>query len=380
MSQVINTNVGSLFAGAALNKSALALQTAQQRLSSGLRINSAKDDATGLALATGIDSQVRAANIQVRNANDAVSLAQTNDGYLGQINDNLQRLYEIATQTGATTNVEATALIKENTRLSVLVQNDGAVQVDQIGGTAGGVGQKVTTATAYAGTGGSPVAVGAGATTPGAVAGAVAGTLAAGTLIANITTGTATRAISIGAVALGNNAVTNGQAIASAINTALSLAPGGAAVNGTAIADVTGFVTITAGSSPITLSMGGSAADAATAITNRATLAAQTGFTTAQLGSQAVAGVSVADAVSADIAAVAAGRAGYGADMATLASAVANLQVTSVNLSASYSRIMDTDYAAETTNMTRNNILQQAGTAVLAQANQTPNTVLTLLR
>ncbi|MFZ2524496.1 MAG: flagellin, partial [Candidatus Ferrigenium altingense] len=70
----------------------------------------------------------------------------------------------------------------------------------------------------------------------------------------------------------------------------------------------------------------------------------------------------------------------HGADMASLSSAITGLQIASVNLSASYSRVMDTDYAAETTNMTRNNILQQAGTAVLAQANQTPNTVLTLLR
>jgi flagellin len=90
-------------------------------------------------------------------------------------------------------------------------------------------------------------------------------------------------------------------------------------------------------------------------------------------------GLTVA-AITADIGAVNNNRANYGADMATFGSAVAVMQVASVNLSAAYSRIMDTDYAAETTSMTRNNILQQAGTAVLAQANQTPNTVLTLLR
>jgi flagellin len=75
-----------------------------------------------------------------------------------------------------------------------------------------------------------------------------------------------------------------------------------------------------------------------------------------------------------------AARAAYGADMATFSSAVANLQIQSVNLSAQYSRVMDTDYAAETGNMTKNQILQQAGTAMLAQANQVPNTVLSLLR
>lgn len=240
MAQVINTNVASLFAGNALNKSASGLQTAQARLSSGLRINSAKDDATGLALAMATDSKVRATNMMARNANDAISLAQTADGYLAQIADNTQRLYEIYTQTGAVANDEATALIAENGRIDGLIVASVAVTVDESGGTAGGTG---TTFTA-----------------------AAAGALAS---VANFTT---------------------------------------------------------------------------------------------------------------EISAIATARAKFGADMATLGSAVSSLNLASVNLSASYSRTMDTDYAAETTNMTRNNILQQAGTAVLAQANQTPNTVLSLLR
>ena len=214
MAQVINTNVAALFAGAALNKSAIALQTAQQRLSSGLRINSAKDDITGLGIATGYDTQIRAANVNIRIQNDAISTAQTNDGYLGIVTENLQRMSEIFVQVPAG-NAETAALIAENTRITGLT-----------------------------------------------------GTTLLGTIA-------------------------------------------------------------------------GVASDLATVTTARATL---------------------------------------GANMATAASQVASLQIGSVNLSAAYSRIMDTDYAAETTAMTRNNILQQAGTAVLAQANQTPNTVLTLLR
>jgi len=241
MAQVINTNVASLFAGAALNKSAIALQTAQQRLSSGLRINSSKDDATGLSIATGYDTQVRGTNIAVRNANDAVSKAQTLDGYAAQVIENLQRLHEIFVQTSDTATTESTALIAENARIAALTAVAGAlpgtVTVDGTGGTVAGLS--------------AALAVPAGATAAG---------------------------------------------------------------------------------------------------------------------------------VLADITAVTASRADYGADMATFASAVATMQTASVNLSASYSRIMDTDYAAETTAMTRNNILQQAGTAVLAQANQTPNTVLSLLR
>ena len=241
MAQVINTNVASLFAGAALNKSAMALQTAQQRLSSGLRINSAKDDATGLGIATGYDTQIRGTNIAVRNANDAISKAQTLDGYAAQIQENLQRLSEIFIQTGNAATTESGALITENGRLAALT--------------------------------------------------AIAGNL-----------------------------------------------PGAVTVDG-------------AGTTRASLS---------------AAVVAPTGATAA--------------AVLLDLTAVTASRANYGADMAALGSAVASMQTTSVNLSASYSRIMDTDYAAETTAMTRNNILQQAGTAALAQANQTPNTVMTLLR
>ena len=217
MAQVINTNVSALFAGAALNKSANALQTAQSRLASGLRINSAKDDASGLAVATSYDTQIRTTNVQIRNASDAISTAQTYDGYLGQITENLQRMSEILAGVPAG-NAETTALAAENTRINALVL--------------------------------------------------------------------------AGAPAIG------------------------------------------------------------------------TDYTT----------------VAADLLLVGAARAAFGATMAAKSSEVATLQIAAVNLSAAYSRIMDTDYAAETTAMTRNNILQQAGTAVLAQANQTPNTVLSLLR
>ena len=238
MAQVINTNVGALFAGAALNKSAIGLQTAQQRLSSGLRINSAKDDATGLGIATNYDTEVRGTNIAFRNANDAISKAQTNDGYAAQITENLQRLNEIAVQLGGTaTGAETTALLAENSRIAGLTTAAAATTVD-------GKGTMVT--------------------------------------------------------------------------------------------------------------------GASTAVT-------------------VPVGVTIA-AIAADITTVTANRADYGADMVEFGSAVSTMQTASVNLSASYSRIMDTDYAAETSAQARNNILQQAGTAVLAQANQTSQTVLTLLR
>ncbi len=252
MAQVINTNVAALFAGSALNRSANALQTAQARLSSGLRINSAKDDATGLALAMGIDSKVKGTNMAIRTANDGISSAQTADGLLGQVTDNLQRIREISVQTNGVGSVEATALVAENTRIFALPEM----------------------------------------TVPTAVVNNSAGTTYTMTGAANVTLA----------------------ATAAAAGTGIGAAGAGATLVQTAIT------------------------------------------------------------------AVAVARASLGADMSSLSSAVANLQTSSVNLSAAYSRIMDTDYAAETAAMTRNNILQQAGTAVLAQANQTPQTVMTLLR
>lgn len=241
MAQVINTNVSALFGGAALNKSNLALQTAMQRLSSGVRINTAKDDITGMVTASGYEKIMRGANIAIRTASDGISTAQINDGYHAQIYENLQRLREIAVQLGGTASgAETSALTAENTRIIGLATATGSVVVDSNGGTVAGSGTAATL------------------TTSGATA---------------------------------------------------------------AIADI-----------------------------------------------------------NTDIDAVIAARASYGGDMATFQSVINNLQVQAVNTAAAYSRVMDTDYATETTAMTRNLILQQAGTAMLAQANQVPNNVLTLLR
>ena len=238
MAAYINTNVASLFSQKSLNKSANEMQVSLNRLSSGMRVNSAKDDPTGLGLGTKLDTTLRGTNMAIRNANDGISSAQTNDGYMAQITENLQRLSEIAVQLGGTAvGVETTALVAENVRILALAAPTGAVVVGSNGTTVTGVGAVPT----------------------------IAGTLS-------------------------------------------------------------------------------------------------------------VAGIAT------DIAAVTTSRVSYGADMATFESAIANLQTTSVNVAAAKSRIMDTDYAAETAQMTRNSILQQAGTAMLAQANQLPNNVLTLLK
>ena len=240
MAQVINTNVASLFGQQALNKSSRGLQTAMQRLSSGVRINSARDDATGMSTASGFESKMRGANMALRAANEGIAKAQINDGYHAQVYDNLQRLREIAVQLGGTASGdEFTSLTAENTRLLGLAGATGAVVVNSTGGTV---------------------------------------------------TGAATAA---------------------------------------------------------------------------ATIAANTD--------------SVAE-IDTAIAAVVAARSKYGADMATFSSAAGALGTEALNSAAKFSAVMDTDYAVETTNMLRNQILQQAGSAMLAQANQVPNGVLALLR
>jgi flagellin len=238
MAQVINTNVAALFTGQALYKSANGLQTAMARLSSGLRINTAMDDATGLTTATDYNSKVRGSNVAARSAADGISEAQNNDGLMGQIIENLQRLREIAVQLGGTAaGTETTALLAENSRLAALTTAATAKVIASDGTTLTGAGTTLT------------------------------------------------------------------------------------ALVGVTVADIDTDIT--------------------TAITARAT---------------------------------------HGADMSRFTSIVSTLQLQAVNYAASFSRIMDTDYATETQSLTRNQILQQAGTAMLAQANQIPSTVLTLLR
>jgi flagellin len=238
MAAVLGTNVASMFNVNALNKSKMALDTSLARLSSGSRINSAKDDATGLTLAIGFDSKLRGSLQAQRNANDGIAKAQTNDSYLAQITENLQRLREIAVQLGGTASgAETTALVAENTRINGLVAATGAVVVDADGGTVTGVGAAPT-----------------------------------------------------------------------------------------------------------------------------------------------IAGVLTVTGIDADLTAVSTSRASFGADMATFQSAANNLGNSAVNLAAQLSSVMDTDYATESANMTKNNILQQAGTAALSQANQAPNNITQLLR
>lgn len=292
----INTNLMSLNAQRNLSTSASSLATSIQRLSSGLRVNSAKDDAAGLAIAERMNSQVRGMAVAQRNAGDAISMSQTAEGALGQVGDMLQRMRELAVQSANGTNSTADRgnLQSEYSQLSAEVNRN-------LSGTSFNGTSLFTSGTAF------NFQVGA-------------GTSANDTVSINrsqLTGGTASTA--------------TGAALATAM--------------GTATADVT-LATATS------INIGTSAATAQDAMV----------------------------AIDAALSSVNTQRANYGAAQNRFESAIANLRVSSENTSAARGRIIDADYAMESANLTRAQVLQQAGTAMLSQANQTPNGVLSLLR
>jgi len=287
MSSTINTNIASLNAQRNLAMSQSSLATSMQRLSSGLRVNSAKDDAAGLAIAERMNAQVRGLTVGVRNANDGISLGQTAEGALGKVSDSLQRMRELAVQARNSTNTDADkgSLDKEFGELAKEIQR-------VLGGTTFN-GKHVL----------------------GSEAGSLTFQVGANT--------TSDDSIDI---------VTTNMTTASEITS----------VAGT---DNTG-----AGRAKID-----STADAST-------LATVIGNIDKAL-----------DKVNSE-------RATMGASQSRFDAVVATLQTSIENQSAARSRIMDADFAAETANLSRAQILQQAGNAMVAQANQLPQQVLTLLR
>ncbi len=265
--QVINTNVASLNAQRNLSESSGSLATSLQRLSSGLRINSAKDDAAGLAISERMTSQIRGLNQAARNANDGISLAQTAEGAMAEVTNNLQRIREIAVQSANATN-SASDRAALDAEVQTLIAEIGRVAADT---TFNGV-QLLNTA--------------------------------------------ATLSFQVGA------------------NSGDTVDLSTVDVSGVISGDVT------------------SAANATTMLG-----AVDTALTT-----------------------VNGARADLGGAQNRFESIVRSLQTTAENLSASRSRIQDADFAAETANLTRAQILQQAGTAMLAQANAAPQNVLALLQ
>jgi flagellin len=382
--QVINSNIASLNSQRALNTSQTALNVALQRLSSGLRINSAKDDAAGLAISERFTAQIRGLNQAVRNANDGISLAQTAEGALAEIANNLQRVRELAVQSAnasnsstdrAALNAEAAQLLQEIDRVAEQTKFNGVKLLD--GSFSGAVFQvgadanqtitvssiadaniaalgSVTTATGQSSVGttiDTLTAVGAGALL---INGTDVGTsiLAAGSTLQRI-----------GQVvdAINNTSATHGvNAAYDSTNNRIVLTSGAdIAVTGTDDGGLTGF------------NVAGNDGDA--------TAAASAALSGLSLNSYAGATLAIQQ-VDAALSATNSARASLGAVQNRFQSVVNNVQTTAENLSASRSRIQDADFAAETAALTRSQILQQSGVAMLAQANALPNNVMALLR
>ncbi len=384
MAQVIGTNVASLNAQRNLNASRDTLQTSLQRLSSGMRINSAKDDAAGLAISQRFTSQINGSDQASRNASDGISLAQTAEGSLSTITDNLQRMRQLAVQAANATNSSSdrTAIQTEVGQLTS--------EIDRTANNSSFNGVKLLD-------GSSPsfvFQVGANTTSNDtiAVSGLQNATLAGlssvsaatgqSAAISGFTTGAldgSTDSISINGTSIGAlAAVGTSQERAAQVADAINKVSVTTGVN--AFVDSTsGKINLTS-SSTFTVAKTG-AGDTLTGLSaaSGGTAATVSGLTTLDVSSFAGAQLAIKQIDSA-LGQIASSRATLGAVQSRFSSVVTNLQTTSENLSASRSRIQDTDFAAETANLTKAQILQQAGTAMLAQANSLPNNVLSLLK
>jgi flagellin len=504
MAQVINTNVLSLNAQRNLSTSGSQLATALQRLSSGLRINSAKDDAAGLAISNRFTTQINGLNVAARNANDGISLSQTAESALGELTNNLQRIRELAVQSANATNSasdraaldqEVQQRLAEIDRIATQTSFNGQKVLDgtfgtanfQVGANAGEtisvslsqgvrtsqIGQIArSTSTQEVSTGalsgtstikvGNNAAVTIGASTAGTAAGQTVGSAYAKArainaasvpgltvtaannieLTAAATTGTAsgdTYSLTInGQVIFGSfdqntGGVLTAQQITDAINAQSSTtgvtasltgadlrlsaadgrdiivgqttggsagggltagASGSSTVNGVVYRDGTvGTVAnATATSTDGTAVNGGTLTFAATANIVMTGDGVAMGFTNANntfaLDTSTIASVSVTTVVNANnaiqrvdaaLTSVSSLRSTFGAIQNRFESTISNLSAVNENLEASRSRILDADFAAETATLTRAQILQQAGIAILAQANAAPQSVLALL-
>jgi flagellin len=382
MTQVINTNVMSLNAQRNLATSSSELSTSLQRLSSGLRINGAKDDAAGLAISQRFTAQIRGLSTAIRNAGDAVSLTQTAEGALGSVTSNLQRMRELAVQASNGTNsqVDRDALNAEYGQLRQEIQRvadqtvfaglkllDGSFSgVNfQVGAN---VGEVITIQSL------ANVSTGALGGTFTRVEGSVSASSITGFATAIAAGGLTVNGTSVGAIAGAGSAQERAGQLVSAINAVSATTGVGASYD-----SATGFYTLSSGAA-ITV------AGASATVALSGFVAGSVGTSTSTTGMNSTNVQSFTDAQQAigvldnALTSVNSSRATIGAINSRFDSVISNLRSTTENLSASRSRIQDADFAQETASLTRAQVLQQAGVAMLAQANSAPQSVLSLLR
>ena len=387
----INTNVMSMTAQRNLSSSANSLATSMQRLSSGLRVNSAKDDAAGLAISERMNSQVRGLNVAARNANDGISLAQTAEGALGKVGDMLQRMRELAVQSANASNnsddrkalqSEVTQLRQEIDRVAKTTAFNGTKLLDgsfanatfQVGANAGeGIAIESIVSAKSDTLGETPVHMTAqinNAADP--VAPAVLASMAAGTLKVDDASGTA---VDLGPIGEATTGAQRSQQIVDAINAkssdtgvfARELAAGGYEIFSDR--DLTAATTFGAAFTAAATGAPGDTAPPAT-LRNLSDVSIES-FGDSQIALKVI--DKAIDAINSS-------RADLGALQSRFENAVANINIAGENISAARGRIVDADFAKETSSLSRAQILQQAGTAMVAQANQAPQGVLSLLR
>ncbi|CNE35895.1 FliC/FljB family flagellin [Yersinia nurmii] len=399
---VINTNSLSLMTQNNLNKSQSSLGTAIERLSSGLRINSAKDDAAGQAIANRFTSNINGLTQAARNANDGISLSQTAEGALGEINNNLQRVRDLTVQAQSSSNSasdidsiqsEVNQRMEEINRVTKQTDFNGIKVLDNRTATDSNYdfqvgskdGEKISIAIGSS-AGWNLAAAGAGGVSGDTVnTYAFKTTTALGTAQADVTTKKTDFDTKTADAAAKNSAYLAAKAISDA-----SAAPGDIA---TTTAAKTAFDTATTAVGTANTALTASntafktALDTSTAageaVNGNARTVAAKGFDVLK-GNVDSAGLAVGTTPLADIdkalKAVDTQRSVLGASQNRFESTITNLNNTVNNLTSARSRIQDADYSTEVSNMSRAQILQQAGTSVLAQANQVPQTVLSLLR
>jgi flagellin len=377
MPSVINTNLPSLNTQRNLGASQASLNTSIQRLSTGMRVNSAKDDAAGLAIAERMGSQIRGLNVAARNANDGVSLAQTAEGSLGKIGDMVQRMRELAVQSSNATN-STTDRIALQAEVAQLKE-----EIDRVATTANFNGTKLLDGSFTA----AKFQVGANADESITVAGITNAQLAGMGVVNRAATQSSTAITTLTATSLGDLTVngTDIGVLAAAGTTQERQAQVVDAINRIstttgvgAFFDAQNNAIVMTSSATITLT-GAAGASVGFVAADSATAAASANMASLDISSYGGAQLAIQQADAA-LTQINGARANLGAVQSRFETAIANIQISSENSTAARSRIMDTDFAAETAAMTRAQILQQAGTAMLSQANQLPQQVLSLLK
>nr|WP_315190847.1 flagellin [uncultured Albidiferax sp.] len=406
MAATINTNVNSLNAQRNLTTSGASLATSMQRLSSGLRVNSAKDDAAGLAISERMTTQLRGLTVGARNANDGISLAQTAEGALGKVGDMLQRMRELAVQAGNATNskadraalqAEVGQLTDEIDRIAKQTSFNGKKILDgsfagavfQVGANSGDVASlgALTNSTAK---GLADVAYAYDQSASAVAASSVTVLTSIASNVLTISVAGSAAAIDLGSVKAASSGEERMGQVVEAINRKSS------------DTGVTAYLSqnddqtyrfdlvsqkLDANGDPAAVTLAGfsatgtgfAAASLASQISATNTSTDALGIDTLSIDTQRNAWVAIKK-IDAAIDQVNSARANLGALQSRFESAVSNISIQVENLAAAKGRIVDADFAMETANLSRTQILQQAGTAMVAQANKLPQGVLSLLQ